>query len=369
VHVRRWAYFAGGAAIAVAYAVACLPDLVVAPMTPPPLTHPCGDGFTDLDAGEQCDPGTNVIDAGDAGAVGCTGACAIACEGKIGTNGHCYFLVADDTFDHATKSACGPGAHIVTISSEEELTNVVAKVPSLDAGAPFWVGLHNDGTNYVAVNDEPGWGAGCAGCFGIPADDAGFRTGTGTGNPLCVVATTDVFTPWAKAACGATHHVICEREPLGSLSDPCADFTGNGGCITLRSTKDTGKRYLFVSESTTASDADLECRMLNRGSLVVFASREEREELMRELAVMTAPTPPMNFWIGLTRGGDAGTEWTWDDNAPESAYPLPWAGGEPIASKDGGPARAYADRSHSNYDNQLAHVEATNMYPYVCQYY
>ncbi len=370
--MRRWAYFAGGTAIAVTYAVACLPDLAVAPMTPPPLTHPCGDGFTDLDGGEQCDPGTYVMgaDGGDAGAVGCTGACAITCEGYLEkTNGHCYFLLPDDTWDHANKFACGPGAHLVTISTQEELTKSVAMVPNLPAGDTFWLGLHSDGMTYGTTNGEPGWGPGCPGCFGITADDAGFKTGTGTGNPLCVVATTDVFTPWAKAACGGQRHVVCEREPAGSLSDPCADFTGTGGCITLRATKDTGKRYLFVSQQTTPSDADVQCRKLSSGtsvgSLVVFESREEREELMRELADMTTPSPPSKFWIGLTRGDDAGAGWTWDDGAPESAYPLPWGEGEP---KGVGAARAFADRV-SNYDKQLAHAgQATNQYAYVCQY-
>jgi hypothetical protein len=362
VQWRRWALIVGGAAIAIGCAVACLPDLVVAPVTPPPLTHPCGDGFTDLDGGEQCDPGANGIDGG-ALAVGCTGTCTIACEGKVGANGHCYFRAPDNTF---AGSPCGPSAHIVTIASQEELSSLVTVVPESE---PFWVGLLSDDakTKYTSVNDEPGWSGACAGCFAIPASDAGFVPGAPT-SP-CVTATLNALVPWAEAPCDAQHHVVCEREPPGSLSDPCADFTGTGGCVSLRGTKDSGKRYLFVSERATASEAERQCRKLSSGRLVVFESREEREELMRELAGMTVPVPPARFWIGLARSSDAG--WTWDDGTPAGPgglYPLPWADSEP--KPGAGAARAFADRSLSSYDRQLAHVsdQANTQDSYVCQY-
>lgn len=365
MQVRRWALIAVGAAIAIGCAAACLPDLVVAPMTPPPLTHPCGDGFTDLDAGEQCDPGANAADAA-ALTIGCTGACTIACEGgKIGANGHCYFRAPDDSF---ASSPCGSSAHVVTIASQEELSSLVTIVPESE---PFWVGLLFDDakTKYNSVNDEPGWSGACGGCFAITASDAGFVQGAPTGP--CVTATLNALAPWAEAPCSVKHHVICEREPPGSLSDPCADFTGTGGCVSLRGTKDSGKRYLFVSERATASEADTQCRKLSSGSLVVFESREEREQLMRELAEMTLPLPPSRFWIGLARSSDADAGWIWDDGTPATPsgiYPLPWADSEP---KPGiGVARAFADRNLSSYDRQLAHVsdQATTQDSYVCQY-
>jgi hypothetical protein len=88
-----------------------------------------------------------------------------------------------------------------------------------------------------------------------------------------------------------------------------------------------------VHDVAKADDAENDCRSMG-GTLVVLQSRDEREQLWRELSRL----PPGNggtpafIWIGLSLadGGspDAGP-WVWDDDAAADAYPSPWGDGQP----------------------------------------
>jgi len=160
--------------------------------------------------------------------------------------------------------------------------------------------------------------------------------------------------------------VLCEREPPGAGAQTC----DGGRCIAVKGT--LGKKsYLFVPQQQTAAEADQFCRGLGKnGRLVVLESREEREELMKEVARELAPLNPRanDVWIGLSRSGDAGA-WTWDDGRPVTALPDPWGEREPDPAVSG-PARAYAGFGTTRaFDVQLAHADAlTTKRPFVCQY-
>ncbi|MFX7549027.1 lectin-like protein, partial [Acinetobacter baumannii] len=62
-----------------------------------------------------------------------------------------------------------------------------------------------------------------------------------------------------------------------------------------------------------ASDAAAACRSVG-GTLVVFASGAEREELWRELSRVRDVAVESQFWIGLSLQDAGGTGvWRWDD--------------------------------------------------------
>ena len=164
--------------------------------------------------------------------------------------------------------------------------------------------------------------------------------------------------------------MLCEREPAGTLVDRCNGFF----CFTLPHTFPTGKRYVLVPDKVSADDARIGCEQQN-GKLVVFESREEREQLWHELQDLV---PAPQIWVGLssmTLGADASvdaslatTTWAWEDtkpaDGPGAAYPEPWGVGEPTLAA----RRAYSLFFPSRVDNQLAHAsDVVATASYVCQ--
>lgn len=365
---------------------ACLPEL--APLGPATPAAYCGNGVIDVarDAGttEECDPSS-----ADAGVKGCSAICTIECPGGITDNrtGHCYFLGGDGggvvTYEEAKSHCRDEGAHVVTFASDEELRRVrdwYAAIPGAEVA--FWVGLTvvaEGAPYYTASNaDEPGYaipGQNCAGCYGRPQGSTGYfaqlLVPDGGGPPVgraCVTASkTEV--PWYQATCslpkiGQTQlkaAIVCEREPPGARAQPC----DGGMCLEHPSTT---KKFLYVSTPTKASEAAAFCKKVNGGSLVMFDSREEREELGREIAHVALRGGPRvaTFWIGLSKVADA---WSWDDGAGVDSRPTVWGDREPIAAPAG--AHAYLQLGlDDDYDTTLAHADtgAGTARPFVCQY-
>jgi hypothetical protein len=374
------------AAGSVAWAVwACLPDL--SPLPPAAPKAYCGDGVIDWlkegGIGEQCDPG-------EAGARGCTSVCSVDCPsgGFLDPKtGHCYFLRdAKPSFKDA-KSLCeAEGAHIVTFSSDleyEALHDWYVKATGV-GDSYFWIGLEGDVSDrvYNSSNpDEPGFGVparACPGCFGrLPQNSDYFSAPDGSppDRQLGCVAGVRVSKslPWYQVLCannrignnpnpisGAT---VCEREPAGARARSC----DGGQCIDLASTL-SSKKYLFKSERAVASAAAAFCRTLPQGSLVMLDTREEREQLGREIGRLTPRDgqPPSTFWIGLSTTN--GSDWQWDDGSAASSRPPVWGDKEPRSAS--GAARAYIQIFATSYDTTLAHVDAdpNSTRPYVCQY-
>jgi hypothetical protein len=357
---------------------ACIADLPADQPVPP--APGCGDGYVDLAAGEECDPG---LGSQSAAIGGCGSDCKVDCPGMVlPTNLHCYELASADqtTLDPGARGACSKtSAHVVTFASEEEFQAVAKYVQATDAG-PFWVGLWHAPQFYNPVVDyEPGWSPTCPGCYAhTPNPSAPLPravTLTDGGGPVEQIACVKAFSDparrsWEAAPCRTLGglHVVCEREPVGVHSKACEA----GVCIELVATQTT-KRYVYRASLATSEDAEADCRSLG-GSLVVLESRDEREQLWRELSRLTLAQS--RIWIGLspTRGaavGDAGADaalvWQWDDGtnaeAPD-AHPLPWAIGEP----------AEATRAMLTYetqrprDNTLADTDTTAIaLPYVSQ--
>jgi hypothetical protein len=341
---------------------ACLPDLPGAKgQAEGGGTPPCGDGYIDIDAGEQCDPGQGQTDAG---AGGCNANCRMECNGGLvwDQNNHCYFGAGAAPSLGAAGTTCGPqaAAHVVTFGSEAEYGEVRAFFELREGGTdPFWVGLS---PGYVSVFDyEPGWGPTCSGCYSYTEDASAplpaFALPPDSGqNEPCVVAISDASS-WEQYPCArmAGTRVICEREPVGQQIRQC----DAGFCIDLVYTHAT-KRYVYQPAPVTAAQAVASCAALG-GKLVVLASREEREQLWRQLSLLSVP--PTTFWIGLTLldagAPDAASTWKWDDgtlleDVPD-AHPSPWGDFAPTPS---GPyKRAYMAYLGMNLsrDNTLAH--------------
>jgi hypothetical protein len=365
--------------------VACLPDLDRTPLPAAaeagPVVLPknaCGDGFIDTtapagslpDGGvayEECDPG-----AGGAVA-GCTDGCRLTCDGGVvdPRTQHCYFALSPQTHENDAVGACGPfRAHVATFVSDDEVALV------RDAGfGSFWVGL-----SYVSslagyqsvevVNGEPGWnypsnGPVCAGCY-ARIDPTSFPyfpplgPDAATPDPLDCVTSADGGA-WTAVPCNSpppSPQTLCEREPPGSRASVC-----NGGiCVTLAA---TSKKYIYVPTETAADDARTFCRSLANGNLVLFDTREEREELVRELARFIGPGEEVDFWIGIAAGEGGG--FVWDDGKPETARPSAWGFDAGAASTS---ARAFVSVQGKNpIDQGLAHADpGTSSYPFVCEY-
>ncbi len=113
------------------------------------------------------------------------------------------------------------------------------------------------------------------------------------------------------------------------------------------------------------------------GRLVVLRSRDEREQLWRELSHLAAPPPAV--WIGLSevstttvtiyRRRTPTLAWLWDNGQPVAAYPSEWGNGQPLSRTPGATVstRAYLWQQ-PNEDDTLAHTEATfQTLPYVCE--
>jgi len=325
----------------------------------------CGDGIIQLEAGEQCDPGS-----GSTAATGCGADCRMQCEGGVvwPRNNHCYL---DDDYADSIQGAidkCNKiGGHVITLASEEELQ---AAVTAIDGGQ-YWVGLNAAGVQpgYDSlVNTEPGWSSICSGCYAHVPEGGTALPDTGG----CVRGYVDPNRSWELVSCfadGGARHVICEREPHGSLGVACEA----GVCIDLVWTWGS-KRYVYVRDAALADDAEQACRAMG-GTLVVLQSRDERDQLWKELFHL--PTgggaTPAVIWIGLSASEDAGSDasaWTWDDDAGEGAYPPEWAQREPL-----GPfPRAYMYQTNTDpvlqLDVTLARNDPKSMtskFSYVCQ--
>jgi hypothetical protein len=365
----------------------CLPDIAVATVAPadanPPDGEPilqavCGDGVVDLDAGEGCDPGEV-----QGATFGCSaphdgGGCAIDCpEGGLvdPKTGHCYFVAPSERQQSTANDACrARGAHLVTFTSDEELATVSAWSGWPDAGG-VWIGLSLDGaqrayTQVVAmepgVSDPPLGGGRCEGCFAraqnwpkTPFPPLALADG-GTLRGSCVASLSDASATWFQSPCDtvvATLQTVCERESFGQTIHQC----GTLWCFEARSTLGN-KRYLYFPTAMTADDAKASCVSLG-GRLAVWRSRQERDEIARELETRTPANIPLSVWIGLS---NAGGVWTWDDGEVLEAHPVPWGAGEPVAVSDA--ARAVMRLSSGDYDTQLAHAApAAGVYPFVCE--
>ena len=355
-------------ALGLAAASSCLPDLSVAVVP----TTTCGDGVVDLSLGEACDPG-------DAGGGGCTSSCRISCDGGAidPRTDHCYFWVPGVQLKDNGVSECkARGAHVVHFASLQELSVVIAKCKGLpgapDSGAT-WTALEKAGMpleggvqTYTASTgyelDLPGWSAACPGCFAaVDGGDADLPVGSTGGS--CVFWPRAIDQSWFQNACDLTSGalpVLCEREPEGAFSRPCADASGT--CIEVRFTK--GKKS-YVLETTPASfdSAAATCHGDFGGRLAAFDAPEEREAVANEIARWL---PAGDVWVGLSFDDDAGV-WSWSNGTPAPAsYPTPWGDGEP----DGGAgARGVLRLAPGAYDTKLVHVQpdATVPLPYLCE--
>ena len=331
-------------------ASACLPDLVAArtsndlgapdvvPVNPPT----CGDGVIDTienggSTNEECDPG-------DAGSVGCTADCKIACEGGVidPVMGHCYYVAgATPNYPEAPSLCVAAHAHVVTLGTEREV-ELVNAAHLTDGG--FWTGLQLiSAVGYVTPRFiEPGWpatGNACPGCFAVAADDAGRFANEDAGSD-CVLAG---GARWSEHACGGRDvvSVVCEREPVGQR----IYFCGGPNCTDIPATFGT-KRYVLPTELVAGTDAVAACAPY--GSLVMLDSAEEREQLVREL--VTRFPAPQTVWIGLSVHAGAPA---WDDGKADR--PAPWANNEP--AMDGRAFLSIADPQVITFDTQLAHVD------------
>jgi hypothetical protein len=355
------------AAGAIFVANACIPDLPPDRSSAAAVGPGCGDGYIDLAAGEECDPG-----AVDAASQGCSDQCKVVCSGlRWSGNDHCYELMASAAALQGHCANFGGSGHVVTFASEAEFDAVAAYLSDAGAGA-FWVGLWEapDRFNSVVAN-EPGWSAACPGCFAHTLDprlplgrspqSLGDASATGCVEGFASRAS------WLEYPCSGSSplRVVCEHEPNGVHSRSCEA----GVCIDLVATQ-RAKSYVYEPLPASWVDAESRCRDLG-GSLVVLESRDEREQLWFELSKL--PSSPTRVWIGLApsaddAGDDAGTVWTWDDgtnaDAPD-AHPSPWGIGQPSA-----PAPAFLDNTPSQapVDDTLAHTDSTvRALPFVCQ--
>ncbi len=347
---------------------ACIPDLpseavaggdATTVEAAPPVAG-CGDGIVQLSLGEQCDPGA-------AAQVGCSATCQVECDGgfRWSGNDHCYGVVAPGAASISEWAArCTGSSHVVTFASEQELAAVTGR---LDAST-FWVGM----SQYLAKFDsviispplEPGWDPGCSGCFAQTPDPTQALPGYDGGGPSCVEGFSGLDASWQQYPCsgGKRIPIICEREPVGRLSQPCSVVDG-GECFDLRFTHGS-KTYVYVKLAAPADTAEQRCESLG-GTLVVLQSRDEREQLWRELSRMSGAGLPTAIWIGLSLVN--GSDWLWADDASVDAYPSPWADRQP---RDAG-GRAFLYQNNSTplvVDETLAHAEtATQYFPFVCQ--
>ncbi|MDB5217809.1 MAG: hypothetical protein JWO86_5736 [Myxococcaceae bacterium] len=364
--------------LAFAAVAACLPDLAAIAAADGSVEaaarfQGCGDGIIATlddggDAGESCDPG------GADAAVGCTADCRIECDGgRIDpTTGHCYFAAGADTTFQAANARCQVAkAHVVTFVSQAEV-DLASKLMT-SGSSTYWVGLVFNGTfgAYGSNHpEEPGFPlpsaatGPCSGCFGV-GDDAGvFPAEVDSGTTDCVAGTGSGWraVPCSPADAGTaiSRTTICEREPIGVRAQECI----GGFCFTLASTAGK-KRYLVAVSFTDPDTAALSCAGLG-GSLVVFGSREEREQLAHEIRARYPDEADQQFWIGLVEDGGA---WSWDDGVVadvDASYPLAWGNAQPITVAG---ARAYMRLATTVYDTQLAFADDGGKAArfYICQ--
>ena len=353
----------------------------------------CGDGYIDIEAGEQCDPGPG---AGTSTVTECSPTCKVQCpSGHVGSgNNYCYQMTAKTPSLTMAQTRCqllSPVAQVVTFASEAEFVELARWVHEVDAG-PLWVGLQMGQVSHLALGQfEPGWAPTCSGCYAHTSDASvplplyvdGGPDGGRPPTQLCVVAFSDTasYPSWFQMPCtqGVSRiHAVCERRPLGTHARPC----DGGICIELVATHGR-KRYVFQASPVTADEAKRQCE-LSGGKLAVLESREEREQLWHEFSHLMAP--PASIWIGLARSGadtaDAGEgglpDWIWDDGTRAEgpdAYPSPWGEGQPSDAGLGagpptanlGPRRAFLNNDTLVVDNTLARDVGRTTSPFVCQ--
>jgi hypothetical protein len=338
----------------------------------------CGDGYIDLEAGEQCDPGPSA----DSGV--CSATCRMSCPSGFvwSGNNHCYLTSGTTTdFMPGALSACDAlSSHVVTFASEAEFQAVERGLDLAKGDPASWVGLENAaGRSYVSVVSgyEPGWDPTCPGCYAhtvnasvalpkyVDADG-------GESSQSCVGASSDALDPtWRQRPCsGVKTRIICEREPIGVQFEPCEA----GLCGDLVATHGA-KRYVVVTPAATSDAAEKYCASLG-GQLVVLESHDEREQLWLQLS----RTSPLVFriWIGLSQSdagppGDAGDlPWVWDDGtaaASPGGYPSPWGDRMPIPN--GVTSRAYLRAYAGEIDDTLARNDESSQIvqsmPFVCE--
>jgi hypothetical protein len=371
-----------GTAIAVVACIADLPPDVSLRSDAGGSASFCGDGYIDIEAGEQCDPG---LGAGPSTVTECSPSCRVQCPaGHVGSgSNYCYELVGNTVSLDQARMRCdmlSREAKVVTFASEAEFSEVARWVHDIEAG-PLWVGLQQGPVSHFPIPEfEPGWAPTCSGCY-AHTSEAGARlplfidAGADGGPPptqACVVAFSDTsaYPSWFQVACGqgaARVHAVCKRKPIGMHSKACEA----GICIELVQTHAT-KRYVFQSSPVTADEAKRQCEVLG-GKLAVLESREEREQLWHELSVLMLP--PARLWIGLAQSageagaGDAGVStWVWDDGTPAEgpdAYASPWGDGQPTDA--GSSPRAYLSYDPLALDNTLARNVGRMPSPFVCQ--
>jgi hypothetical protein len=333
----------------------------------------CDDGYIDLAAGEQCDPGPAV---GEAGLAGCSEDCKMECSGGFvwSGNNHCYALVAPTaaTLDIGATDQCATmGGHVVTFASDAEFAAVAGNVV---AGA-FWVGLEPSTPPYDSVVAyEPGWSPTCSGCYAFtPAPTLPLARFDGDAEAAeagvaadCVESTTGTDAgPWLQYPCsgGAALHVLCEREPVGVQSEQCEA----GVCIDLVATAGL-KRYVYEDQPATPDDAAQTCVAMG-GRLVMPDTRDEREQLWLELSKLTESPSPSSIWIGLAQSPDGGEVWTWDDGQPLDARASPWGNQEPQPTSATTSPRAYLEHfATPPLDDTLARNDGpVTTLPFVCE--
>jgi hypothetical protein len=347
---RILVWLGGLAAAGTSVVVACLPDI-------PAGT--CGNGYIDVPY-ENCDPGANP----NPGCVSCILTCPTG--GYVDpTTGHCYFGIdggALQTFGVATSicTAQTARAHVVTFVDDDEVADVsLALGGAWPAQSMFWVGDKQEGSPYFASPAyEPGWDKYCQGCFlhgvtgpmpTIPTIDGGLEAGP----PSVIVSvnpTSHAHGTFGTTGQNALAEVLCEREPVGSRSTPCR---GGSFCFQLPLTEypPQSKSYVYNPTSMSATAAASYCRAIEgdagTSSLVVFASRAEREEVIYELTQLQllpagVSGPPMvGFWVGLENilvYPDAGTH---DSGVHDGGVR---EGGAPEGGAGDGGARDAGDR-------------------------
>jgi hypothetical protein len=146
------------------------------------------------------------------------------------------------------------------------------------------------------------------------------------------------------------------------------------------------KTYVYGFNPLPADAAEQTCRALG-GRLIVLRSRDEREQLWKELVNQSFVPTPVSVWIGLSKGpvsgvADAGIDgdasdaasgggtasgWIWDDDASADAYPSPWGWGRPHTGES---TRAYLySEQPAASDNTLARNDGPMpaALPYVCE--
>lgn len=384
---RVAAFFGVSAACAVSLAAACIPDLITDPFdagtdAAPDSGPRCGDGVIDPPA-ETCDP-NSYADGGAQTILGCQSNCRVDCgDGGVRDplNGHCYFVGGaatslDDGDNSAVEVCKRSGAHVVTYADDVERQFVVSSfgdVLKVGNNTAFWVGLSLDPAKLALVppeNDisirEPGWSPACSGCYAAPNVDGSIPRLVLDAGGSCVLDVGAIG--WSQFPCSQIPQaipVLCEREPAGDSWRPC-----NGGfCAQIAETA-PAKNYLFSFAALASTEARNACAGLG-GSLVVFASRQERETLLRSLLlhydILATNDPsasaPNEVWIGY-ESDDAGI-FGWDDDGGFSGSP--WGDNQPTPDASL-PARAYVDLNTDDYDVQLAHDDTDVARPYICQY-